>query len=371
MHICGVVDRGSGQVYMESSKEISLAPSKGASWVHETPFLPEGWEETNAIGAPTLRHAAMRQALSDQRNLRPELFKSVHWRVAKYLWDCLGKCKKQTAYAWKLFATAYPEEFRKVAPHRAMKVESPLMSIQDYLGLVKCESLSWGATLTLAATQVRTPDLVGLANIPNLVALEIATPMLYEGVQEEGEVPMVNLDDRIVRSWSELAQNSKGFANLRVLMLQFQHRISRAALRYFHDFPALQFLVLNHCSVLPVDAVAGFELEGWAVVDMDEVPKTLHSIYQKTLEIDDAEQTSFPLDARIFSLQVGQRTHKVLRASSRQFYRTVCLRRVKAYAERPAKKLKTAPKPLPAGPKRAVMRERKLKDLGGLLQDFL
>ncbi|PYH82013.1 hypothetical protein BO82DRAFT_334985 [Aspergillus uvarum CBS 121591] len=371
-----VVDRNSGQVYLESSKEPSLASSKGASWVHETPFLPERWDkQAMARGAPSLRHAATRQALSNQRNLRPELFAAVPWRLAKSLWDILGQCNKQTTYAWRLLATAYPEEFRKIAADRVMKIESPLMPMQDYLSLVKSDSLSWGAILTLAATYARVPDLVGLANIPNLIALEIATPLQYEGVEDESDAPMVDLNDRVMRSWSELAQNSAGFANLRVLMLQFQSNISSVTLRYLRDLPALQLLVLNGCRAIPAGAAAGFELEGWAVVDMGEVPKSLQSIYQNTLQSDGAEKPTFPVDAPTFSLQVGQ-TLKVLRATSKQKHRAVgynpiCLRRIKDYAEPPVKKQRTTPDQRPAGPKRAVMKERKLKDLGGLLQDFL
>ncbi|RAH70238.1 uncharacterized protein BO66DRAFT_322812 [Aspergillus aculeatinus CBS 121060] len=372
-----VVDRNSGQVYLESFKEPSLASSKGAAWVHETPFLPEGWDkQLVARGAPSLMHAATREALSDQRNLRPELFASVPWRLAKSLWDILGQCNKQTTYAWKLFATAYPEEFGKIASHRAMKVESPLMPMQDYLSLVKGDSLSWCAILTLAATHARVPDLVGLANIPNLIALEIATPLQYEGIQDESEAPMVDLNDRVVRSWSELAQSSAGFVNLRVLMLQFQSDISSVALRYLRDLPALQFMVLNGCPAIPAGAAVGFELEGWTVVDMGEVPTSVQSIYQKTLEIDGAEKSTFPVDAPTFSLQVGQKTLKVLRATSKKTHRAVgynpiCLRRIKDYAEPPVKKQKTTSDQRPAGPKRAVMKERKLKDLGGMLQDFL
>ncbi|PYI12818.1 hypothetical protein BO99DRAFT_348936 [Aspergillus violaceofuscus CBS 115571] len=372
-----VVDRSSGQVYLESSKEPSLASSKGASWVHETPFLPERWgKQAIARGAPSLRHAATRQALSDQRDLRPELFAAVPWRLAQSLWDILGQCNKQTTYAWKLFATAYPEEFRKIAADRVMKVESPLMPMQDYLSLVKSDSLNWGAILTLAATYARVPDLVGLANIPNLIALEIATPLQYEGVEDESDAPMVDLNDRVVRSWSELAQNSAGFANLRVLMLQFQSNISSVALSYLCDLPALQLLVLNGCRAIPAGAAAGFELEGWAVVDMGEVPKSLQSIYQNTLQIDGAEKPTFPIDTPTFSLQIGQKTLKSLRATSKQKHRAVsynpiCLRRSKNYVEPPVKKQRTTSDQRPAGPKRAVMKERKLKDLGGLLQDFL
>lgn len=73
---------------------LAVAPSKGPrgpSWVHENPYLTIGWEETSESGAPSLKHSAMRQTLSDQSILTPELFANVPWTIAKYLWDCLGK----------------------------------------------------------------------------------------------------------------------------------------------------------------------------------------------------------------------------------------------------------------------------------------
>lgn len=69
----------------------ALSLSRGTSWVHESPFLPEGWEETNERGSPSLKHSAMIQALSDQRVLMPEIFATVPWHIANYLWDCLGR----------------------------------------------------------------------------------------------------------------------------------------------------------------------------------------------------------------------------------------------------------------------------------------
>lgn len=68
-----------------------LKNKKGPLWVHESPFLTLGWEETSESGAPSLKHSAMRQTLSDQRMLAPDLFTNVPWEVARYLWDCLGR----------------------------------------------------------------------------------------------------------------------------------------------------------------------------------------------------------------------------------------------------------------------------------------
>jgi hypothetical protein len=62
---------------------------RGAHWYHECPFLPCDWETTNAVGAGTLKHAAMRRFMLDQSSLRPEHFECIPFYLAKYLWECM------------------------------------------------------------------------------------------------------------------------------------------------------------------------------------------------------------------------------------------------------------------------------------------
>lgn len=69
----------------------ALSMSRGTSWVHESPFPPIGWENTNECGSYSLKHSAMKRILSDQRALTPRLFATVPWHIARYLWDCLGR----------------------------------------------------------------------------------------------------------------------------------------------------------------------------------------------------------------------------------------------------------------------------------------
>lgn len=64
---------------------------RGPHWLHESPFLPVLWEQTQAHGAPSLKHAAMKQLLQDQSALNKELFQHVPWHFALYLWECLGR----------------------------------------------------------------------------------------------------------------------------------------------------------------------------------------------------------------------------------------------------------------------------------------
>lgn len=63
----------------------------GPTWYHEIPFLPHGWETTNERGSGSLKHAAMKTLIQDQSALKPESFENVHWHLAKYIWDALGR----------------------------------------------------------------------------------------------------------------------------------------------------------------------------------------------------------------------------------------------------------------------------------------
>ncbi|PYI04893.1 hypothetical protein BO78DRAFT_158090 [Aspergillus sclerotiicarbonarius CBS 121057] len=364
------IDRRSGQVYTESTIVPSLSSSKGPSWVHETPFLPRGWEETSQAGAPSLQHSAMKQLLSDQRNLQPALFVDVPWRIASYLWDCLGRSRKRTLHSWKLFATAYPEQFRAVSSYRSMKIEGPRMSMQEYLGLVKSDSLSWRAVLTLASSFARVPELVEISSIRNLVALEIATPSHTAPVLDDTEPPLATLSDRIVRTWSELAQDAGAFAHLRVLALYHQTDLSQLTLRYLRGFPSLQMVVAEGCPGLVSASAVNPDVDGWEVVLQPERAETLYEYYQSSVR-DEAKESSVLADAPILDFQVGQNTGRALGERLKK-PRLVCLRRAKAYEREPAlKRARVAASARPQGGKRAVMKERSAKDLGGILQEFL
>ncbi|GKZ20679.1 hypothetical protein AbraIFM66951_005407 [Aspergillus brasiliensis] len=255
------IDRRTGQAY----REIIIHPSKhadGHSWVHESPFLPKGWEETSRAGAPSLQHCAMKRLLSDQRSLRPEIFAYVPWHIASYLWDCLGKSKRRTLHSWKLFATAYPEQFREVSPYRSYSVRSVELGMPEYWQLVSSDALSWRVLLTLDPSIARIPDLVEIANIQNLVALEISSP---PQAWNSGESSGVTLSNRVIRSWSELQQSSGAFAHLRVLVLYRQRDLSEQILQYLRRFPSLEIVLALDCGNLTRTSRDDFQVEGWLV----------------------------------------------------------------------------------------------------------
>ncbi|KAL2001620.1 hypothetical protein VTN02DRAFT_1529 [Thermoascus thermophilus] len=362
----------------------ALGFTKGPSWVHESPFLPIGWEEGSRLGAPSLKHLAMRKTLRDQRNLTPELFANVPWHIASYLWECLGRSRKRTMYMWKLFATAYPREFRQIADYRAMKIEGPRLPMRDYLGLVKDDALNWAVALTLSTEFARTPELVDIGKVRNIVALEISTtPSKPPPGPDEDAVPVAVLDDRIVRTWSELAQTSGAFQHLRVLRVYHQEQLSPIVFQYFRVFPALRVLVVQDCRGLtPESAEAAARTHGWeigAAKHRDEETDiydsdTVYECYAASGTLLDGrrEEPSIDPDTPILDFQVGQAVRGGVSRKARKLKPTVFLRKGFMADQTMGKRRSEAPEP-PNRKRTSTPRMKKLggKDLAGFLAEFL
>ncbi|KAI9045774.1 uncharacterized protein KD926_007077 [Aspergillus affinis] len=371
------LDRRSGQTYFET--EMTPIHPHGPAWVHETPYLPEGWESTSRVGAPTLKHSAMIQTLSNQRNLVPGLFVNVPWPIASYLWDCLGRSRKRTLYMWKVFATAYPEEFARVAHYRSMKIGGLRLSLRDYLGMAKSETLKWRAVLTLGSLFATIPELVEISDVRNLVALEVATQTqvgairLADGPDADiEETQGTALNDRIVRTWSERARTTGALAHLRVLRVYYQADLSRAALRYLAQLPALRFIVAYECSGLLGCMREGEVVDGWEKSSFEPfLSKDLYSSYQASLSGDvDSEPSTVGPNCPVLDFQLGGRMDALPLTSARGRAKMLCLRRTRAEAGPATKRLKVT-RPVEAGPRKPVMKDRRAKDLSDVLGNFL
>ncbi|PKY04144.1 hypothetical protein P168DRAFT_327127 [Aspergillus campestris IBT 28561] len=368
-------DRASGQVFTQKTLKPAASSIHGPAWVHESPFLRHSWDRGGERGAASLKHAAMRQTLSDQRSLSAELFACVPWRVGAYLWGCLGEADKKTLHMWKLLSTAYPAEFRDIAPHYRMKVESPKLTMRQYLDLVKSDNEpSWDVVLTVCGAYARVPEMVEMAHVKNLAALEIDSLERERGLgpaPADPETPVARLNDRIVRTWSELVRGSGAFARLRVLRLQHQTELTGAALRYLRGFPALRMVVLYDCpGVVDLFGGRGGEviMDGWVVSRTDwtkDWPPELRETYVESFK-DEKEMAGL----QSMDFQVGQRQEKPRRMRKQ----VVCLRRATdteaAETVKPAKRSPEAPASGSEKRRRGVMKERKGPDLGGMLADL-
>ncbi|KAH3498753.1 hypothetical protein KXW24_001712 [Aspergillus fumigatus] len=392
------LERKSGQVYEEQAMLPGLSYSMGPSWVHESPFCTVEPNPRHQKGAPSLKECAMEQLLSDQRNLTPELLSHIPWRMASKLWDHFGQRQRRTLYMWKLFATVYPAEFRCVAKYRCMKVKWPQMPLREYWSVVKSDTLSWRLVLTLSPSLGRIPELVEIANIKNLVALEIATPLQQVmPMLDSSEPHAAGLNDRIARTWSELAEAPGAFAHLRILRLYCQPDLTPVGIRYLSALPGLRLIIAHGCPNLkPFLQGENLDKDRWEVTTIPKFviknsdqlegsePLTLYECYQTSFHDSSDEPAveggivdrgSPVLDFRIVpdgSQGLGKRG-----CSSSTIY----FQRIKASGSRPRdppqKRLKmTGQSPEEtsqrgSGSRKPVMRGRNPRDLRDVLSDFL
>ncbi|EEH17276.1 hypothetical protein PABG_07437 [Paracoccidioides brasiliensis Pb03] len=317
-------DRASGQVYTDSVIPSFIYPSDaaGPSWSHESPFLPPGWEEGSPCGANTLKHMAMRKTLLDQRPLTAGHFADCPWELAKYLWDCLGRCRRRTMHMWKIFSTAYPNEFSKMEPHYSLKTSTKKMPLLAYFQLINSPSLSWGTVLSISTDYADLHDLVEISKIINLVALDITAPLFVKPSANEGnDMPIAMLTDRLMRSWSELALRNEAFQNLRVLMLRLQPDITVRVFSYLDRFPSLEVLIAVGCPQFADESAKGVgERHGWLTRRVNATNKTVDECFRsyitsangvddsKMLEIGSLPVLEFSLGAP--DVREYKKTHK-------------------------------------------------------------
>lgn len=274
---------------------------------------------------------------------------------------------------WKLFVTVYPRQFRERSLYRSMKIEGPKMPMRDYLGLVKSETLSWRLVLTVAAEFARVPELVEITILRNLVALEIISPPRVKALPDDTEVSMTTLNDRVIRTWSELAQSSGAFAHLRILRLHHQKDLSAVALRYMKAFPSLRFMVIHNCPGLTSNFSDDCtDADGWEIADIPELVEStsLYNCYTVVKDLEEKDPSTMSEDIPVLDFQLGQTTHRVDRRSRIRSQPILCLRRGSSETDTPqpvSKKVKLDEK---NPSRRAVMKERG-GDLGGMLGELM
>ncbi|KAL4760759.1 uncharacterized protein BDW70DRAFT_137171 [Aspergillus foveolatus] len=313
----------------------------------------------------------MRKLLLDQRNLTPSLFTNVPWSIASDMWAFLGRCKRQTLHVWKLLATVYPAHFAEVEQYRSMKIEGPKLSMREYLGLVKSDSLSWRVVLTLATSYARVPEIIGISELKNLCALDVATPARPDTLLDSTDLQLTALTDRIVRSWSESAQTGEAFSHLRVLVLRHQTSLSKIALHYLRSFPRLQSVVAFGCPGIE-SALFGGDVDGWAVAEVKRsAPATLYENYEAICKAAGAD--SIPAERPVLDFQIGEL--KDSRESARAPYSTMYLQRTGGApvgdSDLTTRKRKWAVEGSHAQSRRgkAVMKDR-TRDIGDVLSSF-
>ncbi|KAJ5625640.1 hypothetical protein N7510_001949 [Penicillium lagena] len=253
-------------------------PSQAPVWFHESPHLPYGWEASNDRGAGSLKHAAMRATLQDQSLLKPDMFDHVPWLLAKYLWDSLGKCNKRTSHMWRILATKYPQHFCQVSSGCRLHIRRPLQRMADYTDLIKSNAYCWRAILTIETMCAsQTSDLLNLASIKNLVALEINNERGSLSDESGNKRVLPEITVGLVRGWIELAQSSGAWQHLRFLRIRGHQELPPSTLRPLLELPQLQKVVVYDSENISREIhqrrkekqQGSVNIEGWEVQRLD------------------------------------------------------------------------------------------------------
>lgn len=256
------------------------------------------------------------------------------------------------------------------------------MPMREYLDSMKSDALSWGVALTLFTAFASVPELVEIESVKNLVALELNASSEPETlVNDKTTMPMAGLNDRVVRTWSELAESGAAFAHLQVLRLSYQEHVSRVTLQYLRSFPSLRLLVVYNCPSLSSLFNDNQTIEGWQpVVDHSthlEAAYASGEIYGYYNFIRESEERNPSMDRNtpILGFQIGR---EIRRPSKSRNTPEVYLKRQKPQnrhqeqedaSEPPAKRPRQASGPRAA--RRGTMKARRAKDLDGVLGDLI
>ncbi|KAJ5525096.1 hypothetical protein N7494_011746 [Penicillium frequentans] len=246
--------------------------SRGPHWNHESPFLPVDWETTQERGAPSLKHAAMKRVLRDQSALKVEMFEHVPWLIAEYLWDCLGKCMKRTLHMWKIMTTVYPA-FRKEYPCYHMETvtcKQPLR--KNYFEIMNSEDCVWRGILSFPSNLAEVADFVAIANVKNLVALQINPTFDVENPAWTGDRGITNADgiqDGVIRGWLEMAESQGSFRHMRFLRMEGQNKLTPHVLPLLRKLPQLQHIVISKCDLFTKKFKANHKVKGQDVIEVD------------------------------------------------------------------------------------------------------
>ena len=107
-----------------------------------------------------------------------------------------------------------------------------------------------------------TQDMVSVHTITNLAVLDLS-----DMGTEHGSISS-NFDERLMKSWAQLAASGEAFQNLRVLMFGWQDNLADWIFSYVHRFPSLCHIVVTECPQMhqnnrtewePTSRAAGWE----------------------------------------------------------------------------------------------------------------
>jgi hypothetical protein len=234
-------DVSSGQVFSESS--VRVAKQHGSDWIGEykTPSLLKKAAHHNIHGSRSLQSMAKAQVARNMRSITPEHLRDMPWAVAEKLWEEIVSIRGESFHAWRVLASSHGDNFNTLKYRYYIEMRRPPLAVADYFKGLTSPSLDWLTCLRISPKYVDKADLVKIAGITNIAILDLSDNLATVDLSPS------RLDERIFKTWAELALQDGAFKHLRALLFGWQPAISTWILKYLDNFPALQLVVATAC----------------------------------------------------------------------------------------------------------------------------
>ena len=231
----------SGQVFTESS--VRIAKKHGSDWIGEykTPSLLKKSAPRNELGTRTLQKTTITQLAHNMRSLTPDHLRGVPWGVVEKLWNEIISIRGESFHAWRILASSHGDNFNTLKHRYHIEIRRPPLPFADYFKGLTSPSLEWLTCLRISPKYVDKADLVKIASISNLAVLDLSDNLATVDLSPS------RFDERVLKTWAELARQEGAFKHLRVLLFGWQPAISTWIFKYLDSFPALRILVATAC----------------------------------------------------------------------------------------------------------------------------
>lgn len=228
-------DEESGQVYTETHARVRSRHH--SDWIGElkTPSLARN-ARPSRHGARSLAVMASTRVASQFRDLSADHFNGIPWRVASGIWKQIVKLRRESFHTWRVLAAAYPIEMFENRYH--LHIRQPSLSPEAYFSGLGSTAISWLVCLRISPKEVSVADLVLMANVPNLAVLDLSDGQVAIDMKTS------SFNERVLRTWAEIAARRKGFFHLRVLLLGWQD-LDIWLFKYLPYFPNLSQVIIT------------------------------------------------------------------------------------------------------------------------------
>lgn len=201
------------------------------------------------FGRRSLEEMAIRVAVAHAKNLTKTTLENVPWHVAHKIWKELQyvfpsktqrqisdqRCSPIPLPVWKTFTSIYAQQASEGDFLDVLIILSGMFSLPQCLET----GTAWLTELHIQINHISYQDMIGLSNMPSLAVLALHSP--FTSHRERTSI----VDDRLIRAWARSAEETDGFANLRIISFHGCQHFSVRWLGNMCLFPILQW-VFSH-----------------------------------------------------------------------------------------------------------------------------